>query len=178
VTNVGSEVDVGRLKTGSAFALGFGGLLPFWTAAVIRWWPDWIGEDLAAIWSVWLVLYAAIIVSFMAGGRWAFSVLAPDTRPASVFGGFLGAIGPALAAWVIAAIPTQLFGRTFDAEPKLILLAGLLVLQWFQDNSHTNRGGMPLWYMELRTVLVLGATTPIFFPPIIRMLGTALGVGG
>lgn len=174
--NVESEIDVGRLKTNSALALGFGGVLPFWIAPFTGLISTQINLDLGSMMETWIVLYAAIIVSFMSGGRWAFSVLAPDARPSSVFGGFLGAVTPALAAWVIVALPSPLFDRDFSAEARLVLLAGLLILQWLQDNSHTDRGGMPLWYMDLRTALVLGATSPLLGPPLLRALGALVGV--
>ncbi|NRA29249.1 MAG: DUF3429 domain-containing protein [Parvularculaceae bacterium] len=176
--NIESQVDVGRLKTSSAAALGFGGVLPFWVAPFTGLLGSQISVELEAMLDLWIVLYAAIIVSFMSGGRWAFSVLAPDTRPGSVFGGFLGAVTPALAAWVIAALPSPLFGYDFGTDARLVLLAGLLILQLLQDSSHTDRGGLPLWYMDLRTLLVIGATTPLLGPPLLRALGALLGVSG
>lgn len=167
---VTSEVDGDALKTSSAIALGFAGLIPFWTVPFFPLAAGWFGEDVALAVSQWIVIYAAVIASFMSGGRWAFRIMQPDTRPAAVFGGFLGAVVPALVVWVIASLPDPLFGMTFGPMAKLFWIAVILILQLFQDDEQALEGGIPGWYMRLRTMLVIGASTPILLPIILNTL--------
>ncbi|MEM1380445.1 MAG: DUF3429 domain-containing protein [Pseudomonadota bacterium] len=162
-----STVDSEKLKVSSAYALGLGGLIPFWTIPFIGQIAVWWDEETALAYGEWIVLYAAIIASFMSGGRWAFRVLQPDTRPASVFGGFLGAVGPALVAWVIAAAPAEVLGTPFGLQARFFCLAVILLVQLFQDGSQVGPGGVPPWYFRLRTMLAVGATTPILLPMLI-----------
>lgn len=156
-----SQVDRGELKTRSARWLGFGGLIPFWSLPFIQFAEPAMGEDWVLAFERWIVLYGAIIVSFMGGGRWAFRVFDVDDRPSAVFGGFLGAVTPALIAWVIAGLPEIIGGYAFAMLPRLFLIALLLLVQLAQDWVHYRRGGVPPWYFDLRLMLVTGATTPI-----------------
>lgn len=156
---VTSAHDQARRQEISAQALGFSGLLPFWSLPflpAIAWgFGDVFADDVLNA----AMLYGAVIVSFMSGGRWAFRVV--DADRAGVFSGFLGAVTPALIAWAVVALPQSWLDFQFGALARLGCLAALLIFQLFQDRDQAG-GVIPPWYMRLRQMLVTGATTPIF----------------
>ncbi|MEE4208843.1 MAG: DUF3429 domain-containing protein [Parvularcula sp.] len=156
-----SGVDAPMLARRSAYQLGFAGLIPFWAIPVTVLLGSSFSEGTYLALLLWFAGYGAVIVSFMGGSRWVLSMAKPDTRDASLFGGFLGAVGPPLAAW-LALIPAGLF-VPFDPHPlmRLAIIGLLLAFQLLQDWSHAERGGVPPWYMDLRKALTFGAVTPI-----------------
>ncbi|MEM9837976.1 MAG: DUF3429 domain-containing protein [Pseudomonadota bacterium] len=170
---VRSDVDTDRLQQASAYALGLGGVLPFWTIPFVGAYAAWWGEDIAATIAQWGLFYAAIIVSFMSGGRWAFRVLEVDMRPTSVFGGFLGAVAPALIAWVLIGLPPTLGDTEIGNGLRFFLMGALLIIQLTQDDDQARIGpAIPQWYMRLRGLLVLGAATPLMLPQALGFIRT------
>lgn len=156
-----SEVDKEALAQRSGRSLGYAGLLPFWALPILVLAQNSFEPTVYQALLKWLILYGVVIVSFMGGSRWALSVISPDARPQSVFGGFLGAVMPALLAWFII-LPEPIL-PSWNPQPVTqgMLLALLLGVIFLQDWSHSKRGGVPLWYMDLRTHLTIGASTPL-----------------
>lgn len=170
-----SDVDADQLQRASAYALGLGGVLPFWTTPFIGAYANWWGEAVAASIAQWGLFYAAIIVSFMSGGRWAFRVLEVDLRPTSVFGGFLGAVTPALIAWVLIGLPPVIGDTEIGTGLRYFLMGMLLIVQLTQDDDQARIGKViPAWYMQLRNLLVLGAATPLMLPQAFGFIRTLL----
>jgi hypothetical protein len=88
--------------------------------------------------------YAALILSFLGGGRWGLAVSksAPDTSTISL------SMLPSLVALALVALP---------ADARVLQLLGLalaLIGQWAWD---LRSPGLPQWFPRLRTVLTLGA---------------------
>lgn len=172
---VRSDVDADKLQQASAYALGLGGVLPFWTIPFMGAYTAWWGEEVAASIGQWGLFYAAVIVSFMSGGRWAFRVLEVDQRSASVFGGFLGAVTPALIAWVLIGLPPTLGEIEIGTGLRFFLMGTLLIIQLVQDDDQARIGkAIPPWYMRLRSILVMGAATPLILPQVFGFLRTLL----
>lgn len=154
-----STVDAEQLRQRSARWLGLGGLVPFWTLPLLRFFEEAMGTQWLVAAEQWVLIYGVTIVSFMGGGRWVFRLFDPATHPAALFGGFLGAVMPPLVAWVVASLPDVVLGSPLGPLARLAIIALLLLYQLFQDVAH--RAVMPGWYVELRIVLTVGATTPI-----------------
>ena len=118
-------------------AYGILGLIPFLAppaigAAVPRYAPL-AAQALAA--------YAALILSFLGGARWAFAA----TRPAPIT--ITLSMLPCIAGLVLMATPVA---------TRLLGLAASLALQWLWD---VRSPGLPPWYPRLRTGLTIGAVS-------------------
>lgn len=117
------------------------GLVPFFAAAGLYVWgePQMAGPGL-----LFLLTYAAVILSFLGGLRWGYEMARPQIR----LGVLLAACAPALAAWLLLALP-------FMTAP--IQLGGFIVcfvLAWLWDAGSAD---LPRWWSRLRTFLTLGA---------------------
>lgn len=137
----------------SLLLFGFGGLIPFVGGAI----GLAIGGPLAIQAANALPVYAAVILSFLAGGRWATElVLRGDAPRASVL--FL-AIFLALAGWF--AVILQVWNRPgllINAELTgwLILMAGFAI-QYLWDRGAIKGATFPGWYAPVRLLLTVGA---------------------
>jgi hypothetical protein len=167
--SVGNTVDAEELRRRSAFLLGQAGMLPFWAALVAQFFVVEIGEDGVRVVEQIVLLYGLSIVSFLGGGRWVMRLVDPDTKPGSMFGGFLGAVVPPLLAWVVTFLPATLEGYAFTPMHQLLVIAFILWFQMIQDWSHRHAKPAP-WYLKLRLRLTIGATTPIFLAALFTWL--------
>ena len=132
---------------------GFGGLIPFFAGAI----GMAIGGPLALQAANALPIYAAVILSFLAGGRWATELVLRGDAPR---GGVLFlAIFLALAGWfaVILQVWNQP-GLPINAELTgwLILMAGFAI-QYLWDRGAINGATFPHWYAPVRLLLTIGA---------------------
>ena len=111
----------------SALILGYAGLIPFVVISAALWFMSGIyAEELKNA----LLLYAAIILSFMGAIHWGVAMAKsdnPDARQLTLIGG--------LAQWSIL----------------YIAFAGLCVL----DSVSTKQGNMTAWYPALRVPLTV-----------------------
>lgn len=131
---------------GSAAWLGGAGLLPFVAGASTLWmFPAW-----AAIAESALVVYGAVILSFMGGCRWGLA--AAGMGQGVTWSGLVISVAPALWAW-----PAVLIG---GAAAAVMLACGLLVLLW-ADLVLTKENGAPTWWPTLRVPLSLGAAASL-----------------
>lgn len=117
------------------------GLVPFFGASGVYVWGD---PQLAGPGLLFLLSYAATVLSFLGGVRWGYEMARPQPRVLVM----LAASAPALAAWLLLALP-------FLSAPWQI--GGFIVafvLSWLWD---AGSGDLPRWWSRLRTLLTLGA---------------------
>ena len=130
--------------------LGYGrlGLIPFLAPGPLA----LLAPDLAPTAGLALAVYAALILSFLGGGRWGMAVgtAEVDNRIVSL------AMLPSLAGYALLMMPEESRGW------QLAGLAAAHILQGLWDFRSTKA---PVWYRGLRGQLTLGAVA-----------GLALGV--
>jgi len=129
--------------------LGFGGLLPFLAGAI----GVMAGGQAALQAATALPVYSAVILSFLAGGRWASELVIRSDKPRS--GVMMLSILLSLAGWI--AVVIQVWNRPglpLDLELTGwgILIAGFVV-QFLWDRTAIRGATFPGWYMPLRFIL-------------------------
>ena len=132
--------------------LTLAGLLPFVAGAAAI---HWFGEDVArqASAKLVLILYAAVILSFLGGVRWGVEMSAGPERPR--FGRLAVSVTGALAGWALAWWAT-LGGL---APSQFLVFSGLFVAHWLWDTLASR--DLPAWYDGLRTIATLGAVAAL-----------------
>ena len=118
------------------------GLIPFVAPGLAGWiWPAAIPQAGTA-----LAVYAALILSFLGGGRWGMAIAAPrvDSRIVSL------AMLPSLAGFGLLMLP---------AEHRAWQLAGLAAAHILQGLWDLRATTVPGWYAGLRGQLTLVALT-------------------
>ncbi len=146
---------------GLAEPLGYAGLLPFLLGPLGAFGAgSVVHEAIAPGLVMWCLFYGAIILSFMAGGRWGLAVEKGEG------GRLIPAVTPALIGWAALVPDTLLFGGSISIQARLIVLiiafAGLFA-------AEVRSGELPSWYQTLRLRLTTGVSI---------LLGlTVLGVG-
>ncbi len=101
--------------------------------------------------ALWLIVYGAVILSFLGGIRWGAEIVRSDTpRPGTLIGSVLAP----LLAWaiVIAYIlwrPTPLF---------LLAQTCVFVILWAWDRQSSD---LPVWFRDLRLWPTLGAAAAL-----------------
>jgi ribose/xylose/arabinose/galactoside ABC-type transport system permease subunit len=124
------------------------GLIPFLAPVLIGWlWPV-----AAPIAGAALAVYAALILSFLGGGRWGIAVAALRVEPRIVSLAML----PTLAGFGLLMIPAEWRGWQ---------MAGLAVAHLVQGLWDMRATTVPAWYASLRGQLTLFA-----------LVGLALGL--
>jgi len=118
---------------------GLLGLIPFLAPPL----AGTIFPHLRAIAAFILVLYGALILSFLGGARWGLAVARPSPRASVVTLAML----PTLVGLALLALG--------DARRAQMLgLAAALGLHWLWDLRGED---LPAWYPDLRTLLTAGA---------------------
>ncbi len=127
-----------------ALILGWLGVIPFAALPI----AGVLDMELPfAGWRNGLVLYAAVILSFMGGAQWGLAMAADDGRNPSALGSRLAAsVVPALWGWAVILF----IGAT--SESLLALAAGFLLLLVY-DLGSARTGLAPGWYGSLRLQL-------------------------
>ncbi len=132
-------------------ALGFAGLIPFFTLMLGVWFADisWLNDFVRG-----QLAYGIVILSFLGGIHWGAVMLCDslpllDTKKALVWG-----VTPSLIAWS---------STLFAGFGFAVLIAGFVAAFWV-DKRMFARYGMPEWLVALRgrltvaVVLMLSAT--------------------
>lgn len=119
--------------------LGVAGLIPFVAGLV-----GVVAPRLAIGGPLGLLVYGAVILSFMGGVHWGLAITVQPPRPAQLVISVL----PALLAWV-AVLAGDWLGMLVEAAGFAALLA--------YDVSATSTGAAPAWYSALRVRLTAGA---------------------
>lgn len=133
---------------GAALVLGLAGLIPFVCGAAAQWvsLPLLTAETGLKL----VILYGAIILSFLGGIRWGTAIRPYDQGrqtlefPASVLGSLAG-----LAAAFLPPIPAL-----------ALLIAGFL-MQALWDVMSVDAGRLPSWFGRLRMILTAGAVVSL-----------------
>lgn len=151
---------------GTPLLLGFAGLVPFFAGAF----GMALGGPAGLQAANFLPIYAAVILSFLAGGRWTAEIVLRADAPRT--GVLLLAVALSLSGWL--AVLLQVWnhpGLPFDTELAgwSILIAGF-VIQYLWDRGAVRGGTLPRWYLPLRLVLTLGAVIGLGAAMAIRAL--------
>jgi hypothetical protein len=135
----------------AALIPGLLGLLPFWGLAISTELSTQVDPILALM---ALIMYGAIILSFVGALWWGMAVHAPASTLRSAM--FVWSVVPALIGW--ASIMTE-------PAVGLRMLIGGLALQWVLDGLLRRNvpNLIPQWVFKLRTLLTLGATSALGF---------------
>ncbi|MFK7995865.1 MAG: DUF3429 domain-containing protein [Granulosicoccus sp.] len=144
-----------------ALILGFGGLIPFFTAALLVWLqpdinsglPTWIvspNANSAQLATLALGTYGAVILSFLGGVRWGNLLF--DENNLKRWMPLTLSVLPSLIAW-----PALLLSPV----PQLALLSAGFTLQYALDVKAGKRNEIPAWFLRLRLILTSGAITSL-----------------
>ena len=113
--------------------LGYGGLLPFIALALLL--P--FSLEYRPLWSVALVTYGAVILSFVGALHWGFAMTVQDLSAEQRRDRFIWA----LVAWAATLLPV--FGGC------LLLIVGFVAHYW-QDRQLFRVISLPDWYLPMR----------------------------
>jgi Protein of unknown function (DUF3429) len=91
-----------------------------------------------------LVLYGAIILSFMGGAQWGLAMVLTDEMPRATSIRFAISVLPALAAFSLWFLPATL---------ALLGLAAMFIALLAYDIATVRAGAAPAWYPALRIQL-------------------------
>lgn len=125
-----------------ARVLGLSGLIPFVLSAIVAAGSDAPLADNARL---ALMVYGAVILSFLGGVRWGVMLQCADHSP---WQPWINSVLPSILAWVAVLI-----GGGFGL---FVLILGFCA-QWVYDMRAVRQGNVPNWFAGLRTVLTLGA---------------------
>lgn len=117
--------------------LGYGGLLPFIGLALLL--P--FSLEYRPLWSVALVTYGAVILSFVGALHWGFAMTAQDLSAEQRRDRFIWSVIPALIAWAATLLPVS-WGF-------LLLIVGFVMHYW-QDRQLFRFISLPVWYLPMR----------------------------
>jgi len=108
-----------------AWLLGYGGLLPFFILfLLIRFNPALFPVD-AHLAGLWLLAYAAIIISFLGAVHWGIALFADTSLPTETSNRlYLYSVMPSILAWMVLLLPLKI---------ALFSMAGLIVLAYVAD---------------------------------------------
>lgn len=135
----------------SALIPGLLGLLPFWVLALATVIDTGFEPALAL---VALIMYGAVILSFVGALWWGMAIHAPAGSQRNTM--FIWSVAPALIGWFATLATTDVGLR--------MLMAGL-ALQWLLDSLLLRKSPslMPAWVFRLRTMLTGGALSALGF---------------
>ena len=135
----------------AALIPGLLGLLPFWGFALATVLDTGVDPVLALM---ALIMYAAVILSFVGALWWGMAVHAPTNAPRATM--FVWSVVPALVGWS-ATLTTP--------ETGLRMLMAGLALQWLLDSMLRRKLPelMLGWVFRLRTMLTGGALSAVGF---------------
>ena len=135
----------------AALIPGLLGLIPFWGLALSAHLSTGLDPLLALM---ALIMYGAIILSFVGALWWGMAIHAAPTAPRAAM--FVWSVVPALIGWV-AIMTTPAIGLR-------MLMAGL-ALQWVLDGLLMRYvpNLIPGWVFRLRTMLTFGAISALAF---------------
>jgi Protein of unknown function (DUF3429) len=128
--------------------LGYGGLLPFVALAA----AVWVDSNRSSLWGDALLVYGAVILSFVGALHWGFAMSQSDMTAHQRTHCFVWSVVPALLAWIALLVK-------YAISPKyacVLLVAGFLIHFW-QDKRLVKWVSMPMWYLPLRLRLTFVA---------------------
>jgi hypothetical protein len=139
---------------------GLLGLIPFLAPPLIGLFTPAHADILGLV----VLVYGALILSFLGGARWGQEVVHPVPR----FGVITLAMLPTLAGFAL------LLATVLDRPAQLTAMAALLGLHFFWDAASP---GLPGWYTRLRLLLTAGAITGLLAMTVLVTRGGAAPAG-
>jgi hypothetical protein len=144
--------------------LGFGGLVPFVAGAI----GLGLGGQAELQAANALPVYGAVILSFLAGGRWSAELVIRGDAPRATV--LVLAILIALAGWI--AVPLQVWSQPgLSVNLELVgwgILIGGFIIQYLWDRTAIRDATFPQWYLPLRLLLTSGAVLSLSLAAFIR----------
>lgn len=127
-------------------SLMFLGIIPFIASAgAMVVWRDDIALMITA--ATWLMVYGAVILSFLGGVRWGVEI-AKRERPR--FAELVPSVLGALAGWTLVLVTFR-----YGVQPwTVVAMAAALALHYFYDLVSPE---VPRWYRQMRVWPTLGA---------------------
>jgi len=141
---------------GMAAALGYAGLLPFIFLSIALWFVD---EATMVPVSDALLLYAAVILSFMGAIHWGVAMMQLDGPNRLQLG---LSVVPPLLAWFGSFTPWII-----NYSVLYLAFAGLCVF----DSRLSKRGALPGWYPRLRVPLTVVVVASLISAQLALTLG-------
>jgi hypothetical protein len=148
----------------SVATLGGAGLAPFLIGLLFAWFEPTAG---GLPWVRIVVVYGAVILSFLGGIAWGLASAAAAQNPRLQVrnGLFAVSVVPALVGWVACFLPQPL---------GLLILAVSFVAMVLLDRHVAAEGLVPAWWMRLRSVLSAVAAMALLALAISIAAGTAV----
>lgn len=129
-----------------ALLLTLSGILPFiGLAAGVAWFREDIALSITV--ALWLLIYAAVISSFVAGVRWGAEI-AKNAEPSGAI--LTVSVLPPLIAWLIVGLYFR-----YPSRPEGFLALALVFAALYAWDRGSR--GLPVWYRDLRVWPSLGA---------------------
>lgn len=136
----------------SASWLGYAGMIPF-VAAAIGTFLFRSDVELQNLMGTTLLIYGAVILSFLGGIRWGVALTLRDKN--GQMKQLCLSVLPALLGWVCVLLPSQ--------ATALIMLAIGFAGQLYFDLHSTAQEQLPGWFGKLRIRLTVGAVVALLF---------------
>lgn len=126
--------------------LGYLGLLPIIAPTLLL----FLDSGHSAIWSHFLITYAAIILSFIGALHWAFAMTINKLSEMDRKLTFIWSVIPSIIAWISLSMNDYF---------ALLLLAIFFILNLIKDKRLAKSVDLPDWYLPLRSNLTYAVTT-------------------
>lgn len=121
----------------SVSMLGYGGLIPFVFLTLAL----WAEPSDSAFWTLALVSYGAVILSFVGAIHWGIAMLSHELGPRIANRRFVWSVVPSLMGWS-ATLLSPNWG--------VWLLVSGFALHYWQDHLLQTYMTLPKWYLPLR----------------------------
>ena len=121
----------------SISTLGYGGLLPFFLLTLAL----WAEPADSGFWTLALVSYGAVILSFVGAIHWGIAMVSHELAPRLANRRFVWSVVPSLVGWSATLLPPQL---------GVWLLVTGFALHYWQDHLLQGHMTLPHWYLPLR----------------------------
>jgi len=126
-----------------AWFLAFAGAIPFLVATAALFVSDASGVRVPAIAA--LVTYSAVILSFLGGIEWGLAIRDESGNEATRVAALGLSTVSSLAAWAVLWLPSSHW--------QVGSALALFIAVWAADQWMANRGLLPTWFVDLRTVI-------------------------
>jgi hypothetical protein len=130
--------------------LGAAGAIPFALLAALAWFQG----PHQALSQYALLVYGAVILSFVGALHWAFAMVAEGLTERARNRHYLWSVVPALLAWVALLLQ--------PVAALLLLMAGFWS-HYLLDRRMVARAALPDWYLPLRLGLTLTVSLALLF---------------
>jgi hypothetical protein len=124
----------------SVCMLGYGGLIPFVLLTI----GLWTEPSDPSFWTLALVSYGAVILSFVGAIHWGIAMMSHELGPRMVNRRFMWSVVPSLMGWSATLLPPHL--------GAWLLVMGFALHYW-QDHLLQTIMTLPRWYLPMRSRL-------------------------